>query len=265
MKLELFQIDAFAKALFAGNPAAVVPLESWLPETKMQAIAQENNLAETAFFVPGEAGYHIRWFTPAAEVSLCGHATLASAFVLTEFPGEAAETIRFDSASGPLWVARNSAGLLELNFPAQAPHAVDAPEQLVKGLALAGWAFECLALEDFLVVLESAEQLRALQPDYGQLQQLDLRGVIVTSPADQPQYDFYARFFAPKLQVPEDPVTGSAYTQLVPYWQRRLGRTEFMARQLSPRGGDVYCSLAEDRVLIAGNAVCYLRGEIEVD
>jgi PhzF family phenazine biosynthesis protein len=198
-------------------------------------------------------------------VLLCGHATLASAFVLTEFLGEAAGTIRFDSASGPLWVKRNSAGLLELNFPVQAPQAANAPEQLIKGLALKGWAYECLAKEDFLVVLESAEQLRALQPDYGQLQQLDLRGVIVTSPSDQAQYDFYARFFAPKLQVPEDPVTGSAYTQLVPYWQERLGQTEFMARQLSSRGGDVYCSLAGERVLIAGNAVCYLRGEIEVD
>lgn len=265
MKLDIYQVDAFAQKLFEGNPAAVVPLETWLPEAKMQAIAQENNLAETAFFVPGESVYHIRWFTPAAEVSLCGHATLASAFVLTEFLGEAAETLCFDSASGPLWVTRNSAGLLELNFPAQAPQAMDAPEQLSKGLGLEATEFECLSQEDFLVVLDSAEQLRTLQPDHGQLQQLDLRGVIVTSPADQPQYDFYARFFAPKLQVPEDPVTGSAYTQLVPYWQKRLGQNGFVARQLSRRGGDVFCSLAGERVLIAGNAVCYLRGEIEID
>lgn len=265
MQLKLYQVDAFAQKLFEGNPAAVVPLESWLPDATMQAIAQENNLAETAFVVPVESGYHIRWFTPAAEVALCGHATLASAFVLFELLGEATETLRFDSASGPLWVVRNSAGLLELNFPAQALQAVDAPKSLIKGLALKPAEFECLAQEDYLIVLESAEQLRTVQPDHACLQQLDLRGVIVTSPADQAQYDFYARFFAPKLQVPEDPVTGSAYTQLVPYWQERLGQTEFVARQLSPRGGDVFCSLSGDRVLIAGNAVCYLRGEIVVE
>ena len=265
MKLEIFQVDAFAEKVFEGNPAAVVPLVNWLPDDTMQAIAEENNLAETAFLVPIESGFHIRWFTPVAEVALCGHATLAAAFVLYDMLGVEREEIRFESASGQLIVTRSSNGRLQLDFPAQQASPRELPQALAKGLNLTGMDYQCLAREDFIVVLESAAELRELRPVHHYLEALDLRGVIVTARADNPAYDFYARFFAPKLGVPEDPVTGSAYTQLTPYWQSVMGKTEFRARQLSPRGGDVYCESRGDRVLIAGSALCYLRGEIEVD
>lgn len=262
MKLSIYQIDAFADKPFEGNPAAVVPLRDWLPDATMQAIAEENNLAETAFFVPVDNGFHIRWFTPTKEVKLCGHATLASAFVLYTHLGYTSDQVSFQSLSGPLTVSRKEA-LLELNFPNQKPETCEAPQALVAGLGKT--PVECLSSEDYVAVLGSAQEVAELAPDLQQFEQLDLRGVIITAPAAPgPDCDFVARFFAPKYGIPEDPVTGSAYTQLAPYWAERLGRQLLKAKQISKRGGQLLCEVAGDRVLIAGSAVAFLEGSIEV-
>jgi PhzF family phenazine biosynthesis protein len=268
MKLPIYQVDAFAEKAFEGNPAAVVPLEEWLPDATMQAIAAENNLAETAFFVKTDNGFHIRWFTPTKEVTLCGHATLASAFVLFNCLGFASgsdekssdeASIVFDSLSGELKVSRQG-DLLTLDFPNQPPVPCDIPEELVQGLGKRPIA--CYKFEDYVAVFEHEEDIKAMEPDYSALEQLDLRGVIVTAPASE--YDFVARFFAPKYGIPEDPVTGSAYTKLTPYWAERTGKQVLNARQISSRGGNLKCTLKGDRVYIAGKAVLYLSGSIDV-
>ncbi len=259
MQIPLYQIDAFAARPFEGNPAAVCPLEKWLPDEVMQAVAAENNLSETAFFVPTRDGFHIRWFTPASEVDLCGHATLASAHVLFDHLGHEEGEIVFASRSGPLRVRKDGAHLV-MDFPAQPATPCDTPPAIVR--AFGRQPRECLKSEDYLVVFEDASDVRAAQPDFAALTELDLRGVIITAPSSH--HDFVARFFAPKLAVPEDPVTGSAYTQLAPYWADRLGKQKFCARQLSRRGGEVTCEVVGDRVFIAGTAVPYLRGHIEI-
>lgn len=260
MKLKIYQIDAFAEKPFEGNPAAVVPLEKWLADEVMQRIAEENNLAETAFFIPKDEGFHIRWFTPGSEVKLCGHATLASAFVLfTELNYDKNELV-FDSLSGELKVSRNGE-LLALDFPNQMPSEVTAPDELVIGLGAEPQ--ECFANEDYMAVYEDEEQLSEIVPDGVQLQSLDRRGVIATAPSNE--FDFVSRFFAPKVAILEDPVTGSSFTHLIPYWANRLGKEKMVAKQISPRGGIVHCELANDRVLISGNAVKYLEGEIEIE
>ena len=260
MELTLYQIDAFASKVFEGNPAAVCPLDQWLPEAVMQSIANENNLSETAFFVPDGDGFRIRWFTPASEVDLCGHATLASAFVLFNLLGCAKDRVEFASNSGPL-IVRRDADRLVMDFPAQPPVACDIPEALEKAFDIAPVA--CLKSKDYLVVFENEAGVRSVKPDFSQLLRLDLRGVIITAPSAA--YDFVARFFAPKLDVPEDPVTGSAYTQLAPYWASKLGARRFHARQVSARGGDLTCEVVGDRVFIAGTAVKYLEGKINAD
>ncbi len=259
MQIPLYQIDAFAARPFEGNPAAVCPLEKWLPDKVMQAIAAENNLSETAFFVPTDDGFHIRWFTPASEVDLCGHATLASAYVLFSRLGYDRDEIAFTSRSGMLRVRRDGARLV-MDFPTQPASPCDTPQSIVE--AFGRQPRECLKSEDYLVVFEDEAHVRAVEPDFAALMRLGLRGVIITAPSSR--YDFVARFFAPKLAVPEDPVTGSAYTQLAPYWAGRLGKKKFSARQLSQRGGDVACELAGDRVHIAGSAAAYLQGRIEI-
>jgi len=259
MKLPIYQIDAFADKPFEGNPAAVVPLDAWLSEETMQAIAEENNLAETAFFVPAGDGFHIRWFTPRKEVALCGHATLASAFVLFELLGYEQDSIQFDSQSGPLAVTK-SGDLLTLNFPANLPVKCETPEELIKGLGSV--PLECYRNDDYVAVFEDEQTVLSIEPEHRYLEQLDLRGVIVTAPSVA--QDFVARFFAPKFGIPEDPVTGSAYTQLCPYWSERMGKTEFSARQVSSRGGSLVCELKGDRVFISGGAIKYLEGTIEV-
>jgi len=259
MELDLYQIDAFAEKVFEGNPAAVCPLEAWLPDSTMQAIAAENNLSETAFFVKEASGYHIRWFTPTAEVDLCGHATLASAHVLFHYLGHTRDDIHFDSKSGPL-IVRKVGDLLEMDFPSQPPQACEVPTAMCKALGLMPVA--CLKSEDYLVVLDDEKAVAMAEPDMSMLKGLDRRGVIITARSDD--HDFVVRFFAPKVGINEDPVTGSAYTQLVPYWAKMLGRNHFKARQISRRGGDVYCSLSGDRVLISGKAVTYMIGRIEV-
>ena len=260
MELTLYQIDAFASKVFEGNPAAVCPLDQWLPEAVMQSIANENNLSETAFFVPDGDGFRIRWFTPASEVDLCGHATLASAFVLFNLLGYAKDRVEFASNSGPL-IVRRDADRLVMDFPAQPPVACDIPEALEKAFDMTPVA--CLKSKDYLVVFENEAGVRSVKPDFSQLMRLDLRGVIITAPSAN--YDFVARFFGPKLDVPEDPVTGSAYTQLAPYWVSKLGARRFRARQVSARGGEVTCEVVGDRVHIAGTAVKYLEGRIKIE
>lgn len=259
MKLDIYQIDAFANHVFEGNPAAVIPLDEWLDDGLMQLIAAENNLAETAFFVEEDAGYRIRWFTPTVEVDLCGHATLASAYVLYQELDYQATSLTFNSRSGPLTIMRDK-DQFSMDFPAQVCLPCDAPTGLA--LALGCDIYTCLKNEDYVVVLNTEQELLNLNPDFSGLSKLDLRGVIVTAPSVN--YDFVNRFFAPNVGVNEDPVTGSAFTKLIPYWAERLGNNVLTAKQVSARGGEVFCQMHGDRVLIAGSAVSYLKGSIKV-
>jgi PhzF family phenazine biosynthesis protein len=258
MKLHQYQIDAFTRQIFHGNPAAVCPLPHWLDDVLLQAIATENNLSETAFFVPTPQGYHLRWFTPVAEVDLCGHATLAAAHVLFEHLGHPGATIHFNSRSGPLIVARQG-DRLEMDFPARVAHPCAMPTALLEGLGQL--PVEVLEADDYLAVFADEATVRALRPDYTRLAQLDLRGVCITAPGRDA--DFVSRFFAPKFGIPEDPVTGSAHCELAPYWAARLGKTTFHARQISQRGGEVDCQLNGDRVLLSGHAVTFMTAEID--
>lgn len=258
MKLTLYQIDAFADKIFAGNPAAVCPLTEWLPDDVMQAVAMENNLSETAFFVPNEEGYQIRWFTPMREVPLCGHATLASAYVLFTFLGYSQQQIVFQSLSGQLTVERRQ-DWLEMDFPAQAPTPCELPPAVID--AFAEKPVDCLKNEDYIVVFADEDAIVHAEADFSKLAELDLRGIAITAPSNT--YDFVTRFFAPKYGIDEDPVTGSAFTQLIPYWADRLGKTELQAKQVSKRGGMVRGRLSGERVKIAGKAVAYLIGTIE--
>jgi len=259
MKIAQYQVDAFARRVFEGNPAAVCPLEAWLKDEILQAIAEENNLSETAFFVPTGTGFQLRWFSPVAEVDLCGHATLASAHVLFEILGYPQPAIEFETRSGKLVVERKG-GLLAMDFPARPPQACAPPPALIEGLGCP--PVEVLAADDYIAVFDSEAAVRALAPDAAKLCELDLRGVCVTAPGSGA--DFVSRFFGPKLGVPEDPVTGSAHCELAPYWSSRLGKTTLKARQLSRRGGEVLCEMNGDRVILSGSAVTFMAGEIDV-
>ncbi|WP_139923237.1 PhzF family phenazine biosynthesis protein [Hymenobacter sp. DG01] len=263
MLLPLYQVDAFTDRPFAGNPAAACPLTEWLPAETMQAIAAENNLAETAFFVPKSGHeYEIRWFTPAVEVELCGHATLASAHVLYRHLNFQEAEIVFHSKSGPLRVSQAAEGRLTLDFPARPPKPLSLhPDGLLDGLRATPLSIH--AGPDLVCVFNSEAEVRALHPDMAHLAKVEYRAVIATAPGTE-GIDFVSRFFGPRVGVPEDPVTGSAHTTLVPYWAERLGKTTFHARQVSARGGDLWCELRGDRVLMSGHAVTYLKGEIEV-
>ena len=257
MKIPLYQIDAFTSRVFAGNPAAVCPLEGWLDDALMQAIATENNLSETAFFVPLDQGYHIRWFTPAAEVDLCGHATLASAYTVFTHIDTSRNDVTFASRSGPLTVAKQGE-LLAMNFPAQPPSPCDLPGLLIE--ALGATPLEGLHSEDYFVVLPSERDVRGMDPDMGLLRKVDLRGVVVTAKGETT--DFVSRFFAPKYGVNEDPVTGSAHCALIPYWSGKLGKKDLLAHQVSKRGGELFCKDRGSRVVIAGRAVSYMEGVV---
>lgn len=259
MKIPCFIVDAFASKPFQGNPAAVCPLDAWLDDATMQNIAAENNLSETAFFVPSGSNYNLRWFTPAVEIDLCGHATLASAFILFSELGAQDNAVRFYSRSGPLTVTRNG-DVLTLDFPSRPPLPCAAPESLIRGLGKI--PMEVLKARDYFAVFNSEDEVRSLRPDFALLETLDEK-VIVTAPAVD--CDFVSRFFAPTAGVPEDPVTGSAHCTLIPYWANRLGKTKMFARQVSRRGGELFCELSGDRVLIGGKAVLYSRGQIEID
>jgi predicted PhzF superfamily epimerase YddE/YHI9 len=261
MRLPIYQVDAFTDSLFGGNPAAVCPLESWLPEKTMQAIAAENNLAETAFFVREDRDYALRWFTPTVEVDLCGHATLAAGQIVFRFIETGRDSVSFRTmTAGTLTVSRHG-DMLALDFPARPAVPVDPPPGLVA--ALGGAPREVLRARDHLVVYGSAAEVAALDPDLAALAKVDCWAAIVTAPGEG-GIDFVSRFFAPAQGVPEDPVTGSSHCTLVPYWARRLGKTKLEARQLSRRGGALSCALDGDRVSIAGRAVLYLEGQIEV-
>jgi len=259
MKLSIYQIDAFAEKPFEGNPAAICPLEKWLPDNVMLSIAKENNLSETAFFVTTSNGFHIRWFTPSTEVDLCGHATLAAAYVIFHCFDYKNETIYFESKSGILSVSK-SASHLVMDFPAQPPIICDVPKEIEEALGVK--PLECLRSEDYIVVLNNESEVLAAKPNLNILRNLDLRGVIITSKSND--FDFVSRFFGPKCGIDEDPVTGSAHTQLAPYWSKQLSKNILHAKQLSSRGGELYCEISSDRVIISGKAVKYLQGEIEI-
>ncbi|NDY96179.1 PhzF family phenazine biosynthesis protein [Wenzhouxiangella limi] len=256
MKLDFYQVDAFTERVFEGNPAAVVVLEAWPEDDLLQAIAMENNLSETAFFAPEGDDFRLRWFTPRAEVDLCGHATLATAHVLYEHLDHAGEGVRFLTRSGALSVRREASGY-RMDFPAAASALVAVPGDLIDGLGGRKPA-AVLAGPDHLAVFEREADVAELRPDFAALARIDGRGVIATAPGEN--CDFVSRCFFPRLGVPEDPVTGSAHCQMAPYWAERTGRTSLSARQLSARGGRVDCRVRGDRVELLGQAVTCLVG-----
>ncbi|MCH6258280.1 PhzF family phenazine biosynthesis protein [Puniceicoccaceae bacterium K14] len=256
MKLPIYQVDAFAEKPFSGNPAAVCPLEEWLPDHTLQAIAEENNLSETAYYVKEGDSYRIRWFTPNKEVDLCGHATLAAAYVLFMLSNDQND-LSFKSRSGPLSVSKFE-DTLTLNFPQQPGTLCDAPQNLSEALGKA--PSECYAADDYMAVFESEADILSLEPDFSLLQSLQLRGVIATAPGES--CDFVSRFFAPKYGIDEDPVTGSAHCTLTPYWSARLRKEKLNAQQLSKRRGHLTCEQHDDRILISGKAILYLEGSI---
>jgi PhzF family phenazine biosynthesis protein len=260
VNIRLFQIDAFTDRVFGGNPAAVCPLDEWLPDTLMQQIAMENNLAETAFYVRTNDHFDIRWFTPEVEVDLCGHATLAAAFVIFNSGHFVGPVIEFGSRSGRLRATRNG-DFMTLDFPADSPVVSSAPEGLVEALGVPPLEIY-KGKTDYMLVYSAAGQIENMKPNMLRVADIDARGIIVTAPGDD--VDFVSRFFAPQSGIPEDPVTGSAHTTLTPYWAERLGRKELRARQLSKRGGRLRCRLAGDRVEISGQARAYMTGEIEI-
>jgi PhzF family phenazine biosynthesis protein len=261
MRIPIYQVDAFTADLFSGNPAAVCFLESWIDDRLMQSIAAENNLSETAFLVPSGDRFELRWFTPTTEVALCGHATLASAFVLFELKQWPTDTIVFQTRwSGELSVAKRG-DLLELNFPQRPAHPCAPPAGLFEALCIPPAQLFGSA-EDLMVVLPNESAVRDILPHFDALLDVACRGVIVTAKGDAS--DFVSRFFAPQVGVREDPVTGSAHCVLTPYWAKVLGKTDLHAYQVSARGGELYCALSGDRVKIAGRAVLYLEGTITV-
>jgi PhzF family phenazine biosynthesis protein len=260
MRTPIFHIDAFASQLFGGNPAAVMPMKSFPAEATMQALAAENNLAETAFFVPERDEYRLRWFTPAVEVPLCGHATLASAAVVMERLQPGRKRVVFHTASGPLTVTRGDAGYV-MDFPARPSERCPSAPGLAAALGAEPEEVYSNAF-NYMAVLASARAVRALTPDMAAVAHMDRPGVIVTAPGEG-GYDFVSRYFAPAKGIPEDPVTGAAHCMLTPYWAKRLGKTRFRAFQASRRGGEVHCRLVGDRVELEGTCVFYLEGEVE--
>lgn len=260
MKLPIYQIDAFAEKLFAGNPAAVIPLEKWLDDILMQQIAMENNLSETVFFVPKGNDFEIRWFTPEFEINLCGHATLASAFVLFNLLQYKGSAITFHSKSGPLVVTKED-DLLKMDFPSWRPeHIKEYPSELLKSLGSPD-IVGVYKNREYLVELMNEDAIKNCSTDFSLMKQLD-KMVIITAPGNE--VDFVSRFFAPSAGVDEDPVTGSAHSQLIPFWSKKLGKDKMEAKQLSKRGGDIYCEQKEERVIIGGKCVFYMKGEIHV-
>ncbi|EKF75584.1 phenazine biosynthesis-like protein [Alcanivorax hongdengensis A-11-3] len=255
--MKLYQVDAFTDRLFGGNPAAVVPLDHWLDDRLLQQIAGENNLSETAFLVPDEQGFALRWFTPTVEVDLCGHATLAAAWVVFHELGFAGERIRFQTASGALYVQRSARGLA-MDFPARPGHPENDVDRYEQALGIA--IREVRQARDTLVVVDDEDVVRDFQPDFDAIAALDTFAVMLSAPGSD--CDFVSRFFAPAKGVPEDPVTGSAHCTLVPYWAERLDKTRLHARQVSARGGELFCALEGDRVQLEGQARCYLRGDL---
>jgi PhzF family phenazine biosynthesis protein len=259
MELSIYQVDAFTDRLFAGNPAAVCPLDAWLPDAAMQAIAAENNLSETAFFVPRGEDYDLRWFTPTVEVDLCGHATQASGFIVMSRLAPQRSSVRFHTRSGPLTVTRRD-DMFAIDLPAQPPEPCSMPPKFVA--ALGRTPAQILGAQKYLALYDSQAAVAALAPDTAAMIDIDRDGVIVSAPGSD--CDFVSRYFAPHAGIPEDPVTGSAHCTLVPYWAKRLGKSRLHARQISRRGGELFCELTGDRVVVAGRAALYLEGRIHV-
>ncbi|MFB6320713.1 PhzF family phenazine biosynthesis protein [Saccharicrinis sp. FJH54] len=258
-KLKVYQVDAFTKTVFGGNPASVCVLDKWLPDPKLQQVAAEHNQPETAFIVRKDRVFEIRWFTPTCEVDLCGHATLASAYVLYNELNYSGEKIHFETINrGDLYVKKQN-GMFELDFPADSPEETFMPYGLIDA-----FGYEPLNVlkgkDDYLVVFESEKQIINLKPDMDAVASVDARGVICTAPGTD--VDFVSRFFGPQSGIDEDPVTGSAHTTLTPYWVDKLGKTKLTARQLSARKGYLEVELADTRVKISGSAVLYMKGEI---
>ncbi|HUQ97180.1 MAG TPA: PhzF family phenazine biosynthesis protein [Chitinophagaceae bacterium] len=261
MTLTIYQVDAFADALFKGNPAAVIPLETWLDVNLMQQVAMENNLSETVFFVKEGDSYAIRWFTPEYEIDLCGHATLASAYIIKTFLEPHIQQISFTTQKAGVLKTSAKDGLYTLDFPARMPQATAVPHQLLASLGVSN-AVEILRSRDYFVVLPSEEAVLNVMPDYNGMKTLDTIGVIVT--AKGTSADVVSRCFYPGAGIPEDPVTGSAHCNIIPYWSDKLGKIRIHAKQLSARGGDLQCELSGDRVLMSGRCVLFLKGEIYV-
>ena len=255
-----FEVHSFTDEVFKGNPAGVCPLNEWIDDAMMQRVAKENGLSETAFFVQKEGFFELRWFTPVIEVDLCGHATLASAYVLFEHLDPELESIVFHTKSGDLNIVRSGSAIL-MDFPARPADPVEVPFELEKGLNTP--IKEVFKSRDYMVVFESEHQVRNLDPDFDMLAKVDSTGIIVTAPGED--VDFVSRFFAPRAGIPEDPVTGSAHCTLTPFWSEKLDKRDLTARQVSERGGELACRLVEDRVHIAGRAVLYAKGFINVD
>ena len=261
MRTPIYQIDAFTSRAFAGNPAAVMPLNRFLPDATMLAIAAENNLSETAFLVAEDGDYRLRWFTPQVEVPLCGHATLASAAVVMERLEPGRNRVVFHSASGPLTVTRLGSGYV-MDLPARPSQAVATPRGLAEALGALPIEVRVNAF-NYMAVLENGALVRRLTPDMGAIARIDRPGVIVTARGDG-IYDFISHYFAPAKGIPEDPVTGAAHCMLAPYWAHRLGKSEFRVFQASQRGGELVCRLINDRVQLEGSCVFYLEGEVEI-
>ncbi len=259
MKIPIYQVDAFTSAVFSGNPAAVCLLDEWIDDSYLQSIAAENNLSETAYLVQNENGFDLRWFTPKTEVSLCGHATLASAFVQFFCRNSTADAIRFQTRESGQLVVTKKGGVLEMDFPTRPTFSRVMPEGLKEALGVTPQSVYGSA-EDLMVVLENEQAVIDVQPDFAALRQLDCRGIIITAKADR--CDFVSRFFAPRVGVPEDPVTGSAHCVLIPYWSSVLNKKKLHALQVSKRGGELFCALAGQRVKISGKAALYLEGTI---
>ena len=260
MNITLYQVDAFARSVFTGNPAAICPLSEWLPDEVLQAIAQENNLSETAFFLHQGDYYHLRWFTPLFEVDLCGHATLASAHVLFQHLDYPEASILFKTRSGILTVERHDSTYW-MDFPADSIQPATAPAEILSALGINPVA-TLKGKDDYLFILESEAQVRALTPDFLALAQAPCRGFIVSAPGSD--VDFVSRCFYPRYGINEDPVTGSAHTTMAPYWAERLGRKELKARQISKRSGEVTCRMAGDRVVLGGTAITFLEGSVTI-
>lgn len=259
--MKIYQVDAFTNKVFTGNPAAVIPLDEWLDKETMQSIAAENNLSETAFFVKEGGFFRIRWFTPETEVNLCGHATLATAHVLFTHLNFDEKEIQFQSNSGLLTVQKNE-GLYWMDFPSNPPKAIPVPKLIPE--ALGTIPVYSGVNTDLLLMVHDEDTVRNMNPDLLILKKMEVRGVIVTAPSNDADFDFVSRFFAPAVGVPEDPVTGSAHTVLTPFWSKKIGKNELKAKQISKRGGTIYCKQNGDRVGIGGLAVSYLTGTIEI-
>jgi PhzF family phenazine biosynthesis protein len=262
MTIPIYQADAFTNRLFGGNPAAICPLTEWLPDETMQKIAAENNLAETAFFVASDNGFKLRWFTPEFEIDLCGHATLASAHIIFTELGYKKDIIHFETVKAGILTVRKDGDKYEMDFPSRPPIAIEVPNGLIEALGGEKKPLAILRSRDYFVVYETEEDILEITPDFFALSKFDTVGFIVT--AKGKNSDFVSRFFAPGAGIPEDPVTGSAHCNLIPYWADKLGKTKLHAYQLSARKGELWCELKGERVLMSGNAVTYLKGEIYV-